>query len=411
MVEDSMTSTEAPRTYELPSGDIAEFTSRVEKMNRRLVKAGSAETFTFTFERIEKEVTSLAGIKTIQEWFTITLLSAPKIAAGDYTFVARQTVEEAGVIVATAPGQELNGYRVEKDAAEDCEHCNVRRPRKQTYLLRNNTTGELIQVGSSCIVPFLGTTANNLFAFGFEPASGLGEGGYRGEVYYPVEHVIAAAWIWTDQGRNYVSTKDWDRTSTKDRVFTFFHPPVQWGNRPADLAAKAEFEAKASEVYALIEDEKALTALVKAVETSVYGATSATSDYGQNLRVLFNGTSVSAKSLGFLASAVQVHAKALQIAAERAAAPAKVQGFIGEVGEKVFGIELTINLVRYIEGQYGTTTLIGGLTPEGKTVKWFRSGQHDIEVGDKLNLKFATVKSHDNYQGQDATAITRGKEA
>src|SRR5690606_9613232 len=42
-------------------------------------------------------------------------------------------------------------------AASDCHHCNMKRSRNKTYLLKNTESGEVKQVGRTCLKDFLGS--------------------------------------------------------------------------------------------------------------------------------------------------------------------------------------------------------------------------------------------------------------
>jgi hypothetical protein len=65
--------------------------------------------------------------------------------------------------------------------------------------------------------------------------------------------------------------------------------------------------------------------------------------------------------------------------------------------------------MKYIEGQWGTTTLVSFEDKPGNLIKWFASVDlDDINTGDVVDIK-ATVKKHDEYQGVKQTMVSRAK--
>jgi len=72
-------------------------------------------------------------------------------------------------------------------------------------------------------------------------------------------------------------------------------------------------------------------------------------------------------------------------------------------------ITATVEAVRYIDGDYGTTTLLIMREVDGPGLfKWFASGSLTFEVGQVVTGK-ATVKGHEEYQGRKQTTVSRCK--
>jgi hypothetical protein len=438
---------ERPFTFEFPAYKIDLYNQKVDKANRRLAAAGSDARFEFTLESItrKKAVGGLfneeigtwviSPVWVDAPWFRATQASELRLSIGDFTFLAALVAEEAGVTVHTAPGIELGGFVPAGDT--HCDHCGTDRNRTRLYLVRNDATGEIIQLGHSCIELFTGFSPKGLFALEFDAElTGLGDddevGGSFGDRDYAVsvDKVIALAWAYSNEGRSYVSAKiDWKiGTGQKVRNHVFGGYPRR-GNFGKDEAAytKAcnEYEAAAEVAKNLIAEGTLLAAIKASAET-----VAADSDYGRNLRVILAGETVSGRNLGILASIVSVYAREKELAVKRAAAPAKVQGFLAPVKTRIkTPIELTVEILRSREGDYGWSTWLVGTTPEGLTVTWNASGRNgfekwvatgegptegsweELEVGDKLVLEAATVKAHETYQGTDQTVLTRAKVA
>lgn len=438
----------APAVIEIPAYKLDRFNSKVAVANRRLEKAGSDARFEFTFEEFlgrkriggvqnDEGIWVIEGTWVDVPWIRATQASELRLTLGDYTFLAALVAEEAGVTVHTAPGIDLGGYEPKGD--DSCDHCQVNRDRVRLYLVRDDRTGEIIQLGHSCIELFTGFSPKGLFALQFdEELRGLGSddeaGGYGPRDYHSnVDQVIALAWAYSDHGRDYVSTKiDWKvSTAQHVRSHIFGGYPIR-RNFPADYQGTAAFEKACAAYEAAVINSAAFLAdadLLAAVKASV-ASVDESSDYGRNLRVILAGESVSARNLGILASLVAVYARAvsLELKRETEAKRPKAQGFLAPVGTRIkTSIELEVTVLRTREGDYGWSTWIVGITPDGYTVSWNASNRRgfdkwvatgegvedgswvELEAGDKLVLSAATVKAHENYQGTDQTVITRAK--
>jgi hypothetical protein len=131
-----------------------------------------------------------------------------------------------------------------------------------------------------------------------------------------------------------------------------------------------------------------------------------TSDYALNFKVAVQRSINPARTAGLVASDVIAYAREIEHAekakSERAARPEST--YFGEIGKR-YDLTGKIFFVRHIEGEYGTTTLLGFVDEEGRMFKWFASGGRDFEVGEKVALK-GTVKKHEDYKGEKGTVLT-----
>lgn len=413
---------EAP-VYTIPGYKLGQFQAKVDQANRRLQRAGIDARFEFSYEEFQQRTgyNAFLGVysqpATYETWVNATLTTAFNLSLGDFTFIASLVAEEAGMTVHTAPGHELGGYEPAGD--DHCDHCNVDRRRTRLYIVRNDTTGELLQLGHTCIELYTGFSPKGLWALqfadelkGFGEDDGVGGGWSSADRAASVNEVIALAFAYSNEGRNYVSSKvEWKRgTGAAVRTHIFQGAPLRrnYGRDEQSYQRDlAEYEAAVVDAARYLADEALIADIRASVET-----TAADSDYGRNLRVILAGEFVSSKNIGFAASVVSVYAREKELAVKRAqeAAKPKAQGFLAEVGtriKKAFSIELSV--VRQREGDFGWSTWVVGTTPEGFLVCWNASGKHDWTVGDVLKLEAASVKAHENYKGNDQTIITRAK--
>ena len=92
-----------------------------------------------------------------------------------------------------------------------------------------------------------------------------------------------------------------------------------------------------------------------------------------------------------------------------------VQGFVGEKGDKVGGLTGTGEVATTYETRYGygkqTAQFLVIKLDNGQVVKTGGSGEtlFGRSKGEKVTIVSATVKGHDNHEGQDQTTLTRAK--
>ena len=117
------------------------------------------------------------------------------------------------------------------------------------------------------------------------------------------------------------------------------------------------------------------------------------------------------RTRGLVASALTAHLRELgrleELKQRREEDAKKARGWVGEVKQRMDFENLTVKYTRYIEGRWGTTTLVVFEDEPGNLLKWFASDPGEIEAGDVVALR-ATIKKHDDYQGVKETIITRG---
>lgn len=417
--------------FTFPADRIDEFLHIIGKANRKLERGGVTARFEPSIT-IEDKVETLESGAEVTVSIATAVMDTFRLALGDYTFVARLVPEEAGMTVHTAPGQSLEGWVRPVAGDMTCEHCNTARNRVNLFVVREDSTGRLIQLGQQCIALYTGLEPKGLWALNFEGEieRAMGGGGDISTRDYSasINQVLGLALALTDGGKGYISKANatlWEKPSTGGDIARCI---FQVGIPSRSEALKSEWAAKererllqaTSEGMRLAEDED-LMAAVKAAA----GALKAGSDYADNMAIILAAESgtVSRRNISTLGSLVAVYWRNQEHEAERKARPQAAAGFIGAVGERVRDFTATATMVRTFEGDYGTTTLIVGNTEDGHVVKWFASnapykvllnedggaaGSRGVEPGDVLHFAAATVKAHDSYKGTDQTVLTRG---
>lgn len=386
------------------SENIAEAQARIAKVNARLAKAGIEDRFeavnvvTGTFEAKEGDYPFQT---TVTVEFMEFELNRPTIGYGGWTFAASVSFEEGGTLVNAVPGQDLTGWV--RPQAHLCEHCGFVRNRVKSFVLRNDETGEFMQIGSSCLTLFLGVKPA-LWAVGWELPE-QSEASYSDSTprSYNRNIWLAISLAVSENGAGFVSkgkAREGEQQSTSGLVMDVYSPSPFAMRDMEHRAWVAEMQAKAEGILA---EQPELIAEVIAAGHRV----GLDSDYGMNLAVVLESETVSGRGLGILTSVVGVYNREQVREAERKATPA-VQGFLGEPKERLKDLSVTVTGLKYLDGAYGTTTLVSMRAASGHTVKWFASGVKEFEVGDEMVID-ATIKAHEQYNGQDQTMLTRCK--
>ncbi|BBX30461.1 hypothetical protein [Mycolicibacterium alvei] len=398
--------------YEIHADRIGELETRIDKANRRLARAGSSERFTYTAEPFTREVSSNGGIAQYIPMQRITL-SAPEITVPGYTFVAGLTREEGGMIVRTAPGQNLDGWTRPED--HHCDYCGKTRHRSTSYVVRKDATGEIIQIGKSCLRPFLGVTPAGLWTLTLAPEELLPAGedsGYFGgriPVVYPIRQLLAMAWAVSDGGTKFITATQardsWKPISSTGQIALYV-----WHWEPIGRNAEKErpyidaMRAAATQVSDDIVDE--LLAGAQTLDPN--------HDYGANMAAALAGENVTARSVGLVVSLIAVRNRVLRKDAEVKAHAQAVAAseWIGQPKDKLTDLEVTVQTVLYVDGySYNSTdTIVVMRTADGHVLKWKASGRHnEIEQGASYHLDRATVKEHGEYRGIKQTTVIRCK--
>lgn len=381
---------------------LAETTAKIEKINARAAKKGLAGSLTMTADEvIEVEVDEVTKIRTERVMYDVKIQgNAP--AYNGWEFVAKLDWDaNAGLIVRSIPG----AVAVDRESLTEgwCDHCRTTRQRLVTYVVRNQESGQQIQVGSSCLKDFTGQYTT--IAFPELKGDDDEEGGFfggRGEREYSPLTVLAVAWACVKlegfkPAGSYGST-------TKGDVMTALSPSKskhdrEWAAKIAPLADEAAEKAAKLLAWILSDDF------------------SGTTDYVLNLKAVAAGKMVSARNVGILASAPQTWAKSLErsLVREREASVYANSEYVGTAPDKEKGVKgsretltVTIKAIRYLDNDWnGSTTLYTMITDEGNVVKWFAS--NDI-LGEEIGARFVikgTVKAHKEWEGMKSTSLTR----
>lgn len=390
--------------YQIPTSRLDDLKSKVTRLARRARKLGLAPVALLEHKECARTSYRENG-RAYELPCTWVELTGPSPVVNGHDFIARVEHTEAGNLVSRVDDGELDltAYRTAKPV---CDHCKSARMRRDTFVLRA-PDGTLHQIGRNCLADYL-RSGDVEVAIGImrlveelsRSASGGdddGEGGFGGGwvlVIPPSEFVAAAVAAVRQCG--WVSSKAATESAMPTRHTARYiagQPPSDERERRSWLAmqpTKADIERAA-----------------KIVEWIT--ASTDTSDYMHNLRVAVAMNGTTRRTEGLLASTVIAYERHVEgIERKRRESEGRVEStYFGEIGKR-YEIAGTVERVHYIDGHYGTTTLIVLADAEGHRFKWFATGSKEVETGAAISLK-GTVKSHEQYKGAKETVLTRCK--
>lgn len=138
--------------FSIPEANWAKFEAQIAKLSKRSEKLVGMPIKPFVFGYEMKEDPTRGHYKVLKVYLTA---ETPKVDG--WTFVARlDHSQEAGTMIRAVPNTGLTIPERFRNCEPNCEHCNVRRARRDTFLLCEDATGNFKQVGSTCLVDFFG---------------------------------------------------------------------------------------------------------------------------------------------------------------------------------------------------------------------------------------------------------------
>jgi hypothetical protein len=386
----------------LSPDEYAATADRVAKINARATKRGFAGRIELAGVQQEVTETDRYGLKRTRMVIDVEISGEAPCYSGWAFLAAVDTVDTqdgADFITRLAPG--VNETDIDRSllAAGQCQHCNAARPnRRRTFLVRNTETGQLFQVGTTCLKDFLGWEGRPVFidedavAREIEPDF---QGGRRLD-YVPAT-VVAAAWA-------AVKTFGWAPASragltTRDVVSAILYGTTKADRDLAEQIAPLlpEGVAKASEIIA-----------------TILANFSTESEYEANMRVALRLAAVGARQMGLVVSAVAAYERILGLELRRKIQreAAAVSEYAGEVSQKLT-VTGTITHLASFESNYGYTPTRNLLIilESGTTVAKIITAAgwaFDVERGQEITVT-GTVKAHKEYKGTKQTVLTRAR--
>ena len=314
-----------------------------------------------------------------------------------WEFVAKidHANKELGSIIRALPGKTLpEKYR--KGECK-CEHCNINRFRRDTFILYNVQADEHKQVGRTCLKDFLGhenpenvAKMAELLSYAYEMSRG-----YANEI---------------GGDRRYLNLENYlTHVAAAVRVKGYFVSKATANENPGMLStafvALNSLMDSYEEVLTLLDVDREMA--VKAIEwAQAIGEDGSTlNDYQHNIKLLAASGAIEFRSSGYAASIVGGYIRS--ITAEQVKVEKPVSNHIGTPGDKIT-VTTTLKHIATTSSGYGDGFMYLFEDQNGNVIKWFTALDIKKEKGDVVKFT-AKVKNHDVYNGVKGTIVTHAK--
>ena len=389
------------RSYAIPVEYRSSVLAALERINRKAEKLGFARYVVSTSPAYRGKIDAVVGEgrdtrveKVDRLLMTVTISGLPCLHVAGWTVIAKLEATGEGNRIARFDASEsetLPPLPSEFRQRCACDHCNIRRRRLVTYVLRNEA-GELRQVGTTCLEDFLGVSPDALLgaltvieavrntAEDYE-SSGIGK------PCFDLKHFLCKTIAAIDE-YGFVSAKrarESDLMSTATMVLT--QPVPGWYDHATAPAQAYEIIAWAKDLDPTDTDEN---------------------EYLWNLHLIACENYVSHATAGLAASMVNAYRRTTGKQSERL-----ISEHQGTVGDKDHCARVTLKAVTGLSSTYGWTTILIFKSEHGHAYVWKTSNapNHpetgaEIAVGNSFIL-CGTIKEHSEYKGTKQTVMTR----
>jgi hypothetical protein len=386
---------EIKKEFRVPNWRMDAVKDFLAKINRRATKNNLSPIELIMGLEETEVIKDPQGIELVNKYQHFAL-STPSVKINGYSFVASIEHDATGNMIRKAPAF----YERELDAsywktAPNCEHCKIKRYRKDTFLLEREADKKIIQVGRQCLKDFLGHDAEAGIA-GFEylrdaidEFSEYEGGGFSGNGGTASGYELKSYLTWVAMS---IRIDGWVSGAVAYERGT----QSTAGNVANRLNDRKGYFKERPEQTDLDMADKSLEWL-KGLKGE--------SDYERNLKAIEASGMVSMKAQGFAASIVRGYLKTVEQAIENEKKADSV--WLGAVGDKV---EANVTVIKPVAlgGMYGMTTLYIMRDDAGNKIVWNSSSYHDGQTGNKFRIK-GTIKKVDDYKGEKQTVLTRCK--
>jgi hypothetical protein len=395
--EQTMSADHENGIYSIPADNIPKFEKQVEKLSRKSEKLGCGRIYFVPFNTREEKQKNGTVIRYVDILFNG--FDEPKL--NGWSFVARiDHANEVGNIIRPIPGATVPEYY--RNADSNCDHCNRKRYRRDTFIVRNEA-GEYKQVGATCIKDFLGhgnpeklAKLAELLGYAAEYARGAMSVG-EDRRYLDLETYLSHCACMIAKHGYLSRSKMLEINATRE--------PGHEVQSTANLALDNMFPAatKYAPLPDKVEDvhiELAQKSIEWAQELGEDGTP--LNDYEYNIHVLAATGYIEFRSINYASSIVAGYMRKHNLFPQRE--PKKISSHVGKVGDK---IEVEVELLGSFANDRGpyTTWFHRFKDAEGNVFTW-STATYIGDVGLKLALK-GKIKDHTDFKGIKQTVLTR----
>ena len=346
---------------------------KVSLIKRSVSDGHLVETVVGSYDKVAYKVTVEAGdVLKIGDWNVVGMIRLHKSSNGGH-----QIVERFGEFFKNNPIQDIK-----------CQHCNIKRYRNVTYILRSTENGEIKQVGSGCVKQFTGIDPKNMLSM-FESLKAtivaLGEDdeefnafGCKGNKQVDLLPFIIATMAsidsngWVSRSKAY--SANYPMKSTSDDAWKNFNANYDVG------------------INSYIKEAEKCVEWMQSLDAS--------NSYEYTLKEIGDSRIVPVKVAGYAASAVPAYRKAAYKMSTAASE------YVGTLGDKLT-IEATLFDIKRFESMYGPSKILL-FKSNDNIVVWITSTKLAVRVNDVVELS-GTISNHKEFNGSKQTHVKRCK--
>lgn len=402
-------------TLDIPTLNIPAFVKSFNKLVKAAEKCGCDKPTWTCVDHVVKEVRIHPDGPKRKVEFSIISVSGDAPVLGEYQVIAKVDPMDGGNVIR---GAEHVDTRF-RHTGTVCEHCNTKRNRVYLYVVQD-TDGNQIQVGKSCLKDFVGHKAPEALLQYFQWWNT--EVGY-GDEDYPYGFSRS-------KHEDLVSFLGWVAATTHAYGWKSAGQAYEEGGIGTAMQALEVMEMNrryaSLDKYNRATVDKVRGAMRESDEHTIQSALEwirgmdakevATNQYYYNLQLVcsqdvFDFT----KHTGIVGSLLVAYAKHLEsVAADKARAEKRERRgpgkHIGLPKERIRDVTVKVTKHRELDGEFGVTHLFHMETKDGALLVWFGSGERAHNLADALDQYVtidATVQSHEVYCGTKQTRVNR----
>lgn len=407
--------------FTIPADALADFYAKMKKLNKKAARLGCAPVVATVVGDIvvEKRHTfkTADGERTRAYKIAAKVIElagqAPKLEGFEFVARVERTPDEKNpgqflTLFHTVPGVDVKiDERFRAMDPSTCEHCCMRRVRRDTFVVLETATGKQSQVGRQCLADFTGINSPEKFAAKaaylslYTDLENDGERmfGSHFEQTLDVEHALRLT-------SAYIETKGWvprsaapEGGSTAGLVAEHFY-----------LQTKEKRQQSMSAMGSLAEEPRHVE---RAAQVTLWLRgdlkARARSDYELNLVSIGSQDHVHLRHVGLLCSAVSAWQRATdcEVKYRKRQSDLQASRHVGEVGKRLRDVEVVVFATKILEAnEWGPRTMVKFLDKAGNLLTWFASGDREYQCGAAAKIT-GTVKRHSEYNGVRETQLSR----
>ena len=385
-------------SYLIPEINLAVLQERIAKLNKKAVKLGCTPIELIIDKEHPEYVKDLVNPIIKHACYPVIVIGeAPKFE--DWLWQAA-IINDTLTGVATIRTQAFSGvdsalYLDYLKTPTRCEHCGINRVRKNTYIVKHVVTGEVKQVGSSCVKDFTGHTNPEAIASFYESLYATLRdieehdtvGHFDSNDWVEFDAYLLAVAFATERFGFFGTHNTEDKQSTSSAAWHLIHPDkddIKYGTKfePTEIHKQL-----AKDALAWIREEIVKNTVPNSFLTNVANIIEGADKTGL----------IHYRNFAFIAPIVHGYQKTLGIS--------KVNEYVGNVGEK---IEFTGKAIKchWYDTQWGYSCFYTIVDKDGRNYTWNTTQELELHTDYIFNAK---VKEHTEYKGTKQTVITRPK--